>query len=174
MLRLAANNFPAHASSIASGLGINQKPSNGMLAKRLEKSLCARAGPKRLPTRPGSLLGCFGLLIERMQNFVLLFGRQGRKPGSAREHLAHSCLHFRQACLIGPLVVTREGSQAAVDEINHSGFACSGRVVSRNDAGCDRINLRSLLGTEKFEFWRRGRLRGAMGVYRGGNEIRQK
>src|SRR5882762_4819132 len=148
MFTLAANDFPPDSIVIAGVFGVDQESGDCMLAERLKKILRTR-------TRPECPPGRIGLFVEGMQNRVLLFSRQAREFGDAREHLAHSGLQFRQTLAVRLLVVDVKGGQATIDEINDAGFGCPGSVVCRNNAGGDGPDLNRLLRSEKFKFWRR-------------------
>ena len=48
------------------------------------------------------------MIVERVQDFVLLLWRGGRKFVDRRENLASARLHFREAFTIAFLIVDRE------------------------------------------------------------------
>ncbi len=154
-----------YAIVIAPVIGIDQESGDGMLADRLKKILRSRA-------RPAWPTGCRGVLIERMQNFVLLLGLEPGEFGRAREHLAHSRLQFGQALPVCLLIVDGESGQATIDEINDTGFTRPRSVIRWNDAGGDRFDFRSLFRSEEFEFRRRARLPCPVSVRRGGQQGR--
>jgi len=149
----------------AAEIRVDQKSSDGMLAQRIKKILRTRPCPECSP-------GSSGAFIKRMQNVVLLLRRQAGKFSNAGKHFAHSRMQFRQTLAVRFLVLGAKRYQAAVDEINDTGFACSGSVVRRNDPRGDGLDLDRLLRREKLKFWRRCCLRGVVRVRCGGQQSR--
>jgi len=165
MFALAANHLPSSPIVIAAEIGVDQVSGNRVLAERLKKILRTRARPEWPPRRSG-------IFIQGSQNFVLLFSRQAGEFRDARKHLTHSRLQIREPLAVRLLVFGAKRGQPTIDKIDDTGFACAGSLVRRNDAGCDRFDLRRLLWSEKLKFWRRRRLRSLMRVRRGGQQGR--
>src|SRR5690242_4525318 len=116
----------------------------------------------------------WAMFIERVQNFVLLRGRQSGEFGDARKHFGHSGLHLRQAFAIGSLVVDAESRQATINEVNNSGLARTRTaVVARNNAGSNGVDFFGFLWAEEFELGRRSRFSGLACVCRGSHKGRQ-
>src|SRR5437879_2158768 len=126
-----------------------------MLAQRVKKILRTRPCAECSPASGGAF-------IKGTQDLVLLFRRQAGKSGNAGKHLAHSRMQLRQTFAVPFLVLSAKRDQAAVDEINDTGFPRSWSFVRRNDPGGDGLNLGRLLGREKPIFWRYRRLRSVM------------
>src|SRR5438477_6527553 len=165
MFAFAPNQLPSNPVAVAAVLGIDQKSCDRVLAECLKKILRTRA-------RPESSSASRRAFIERMQNRVLLLGRQTREFGSAREQLTHSRRQFGQSFAVRFLVVGSKRDQPMIDEINDTRFTRSGSVVRRYDSGGDRFDFGSLFRSEEFELWRRRCFRGVMRVSRGGQQGR--
>src|SRR5690349_5841509 len=120
MFAFAPNQLPSNPVAVAAVLGVDQESCDRVLAECLKKILRTRACPE-----PSSASG--RAFIERMQDRVLLFGRQAGEFESAREQLAHSRRQFGQSFTVGLLIVGSKRNQSMIDEINDTRLARPGR-----------------------------------------------
>src|SRR5947207_12819772 len=130
MFAFAPNQLPSNPVAVASVLGVDQESSDRVLAECLKKILRTRA-------RPESSSAGRRAFIERMQNRVLLFRRQPREFGSAREQLTHSRAQFGQPFAVRRVVVGSKSDQRMIDERNDTRIPRRGSGICRDESPAD-------------------------------------
>jgi hypothetical protein len=82
------------------------------------------------------------VFVKRAKDFVLLLRSCDRESFDTGKHFVGSGLQFSYSLGVKLPVITREGSECAIDEINDSRLASTERLVGGNDTSGDGVDFR--------------------------------